>query len=635
MPTGNPPATSRPARLTVTTTVCCSTTAPPRNTAITLSTTVAPVLWSRGTNTDNSTYTNYFTNTPAFLPAVVFSNNSKAYTIDGAGKISGLATLYKMGPGKLTILTTNDCMGGFFLHGGTVEIDNPAALGLSANNAGPFYAARGGLDQVNINGATLSYIGPGNTNLGRFVTLEQNGGTIRVANSTDMLTLGSLVIGPGSLTKTGAGILDLNQNGDLYEGGTLVNEGVLRLSAAAAGFGGITLANGTTMELTNSFTLTNAITAASGAVTITVRTNIVASGPMSGSAAVTISNAPTMVFAWNGSNSIGAFAGSVSLDGSAGSYRFNNTTNNNDCTGNANVAFDLGTGSAAVSNCNGAGLTYNLGSLAGGANTILAGRITNSAIWTASSTYSIGAKGGNTAFDGRIMNGNGDVVSVVKIGSGRLCLNGINTYTGTTTVSNGTLAGSGTIAGAVTVESGATLQTGCSIGTLTVGGTVTLKSGSATVMELDRSLPAKCDKLVAPTINAAGTLTVNNIGPTLYNGSTFTLFSVPVSGFSPVSLPSGYTWKDNLSSSGSITVTGGGLTNPVPPVVTTTYSGGTGGTLTMTWPYENLGWAMYTNSVGLNTGASNWHVFQTSGSTNQISVTAEAGKNVYYMMRLP
>jgi hypothetical protein len=99
-------------------------------------------------------------------------------------------------------------------------------------------------------------------------------------------------------------------------------------------------------------------------------------------------------------------------------------------------------------------------------------------------------------------------------------------------------------------------------------------------------------------------------------------------------LPPGYSWKNDLASSGSITVTGGGLTNPVPPVVTTTYSGGTGGTLTMTWPYENLGWAMYTNSVGLNTGAANWQVFTGSGATNQVSITVEPGKNVYYIMRL-
>jgi autotransporter-associated beta strand protein len=604
-------------------------------TVVTLSTVANPVGYSRTTNIISGVSTNYVTNAPAFSPALVFSNASKNYTITGPGRITGLAGLYKAGSGTLTILTTNDYTGGVFIHGGTVAITNSGGLGIPANAVATYYAAQGAFNQISLNNnGTLDYFGTVTTNLGRFVSIEANGGTLRVSDANTMFTINNLIRGEGLLTKSGPGILDLNQNGNIWTGGLLVNNGILRLSAAAAGFGGISLANGTTMELTNVFTLTNAITVASGAATITVRSNIVSSGPWSGSGAVTISNAPASIFAWTGTNSIAGFSGSISLGASSGSYRLNNTTNNNDCTGSATTAFDLGTGSATVSNLSGAGVTYNLGSLAGGANTILAGRITNAPTWpTATSIYSIGAKGGNTAFDGRIMNGNGDVVSVVKVGSGRLCLNGVNTYSGMTTVSNGIFGGNGSIAGGLTVVAPGTFEPGCSIGTFTVSGAVTL--GGATVMELDRTVPAKSDKLVAAAVTAGGTLTVINIGPTLYNGSTFTLFTVGVSGFSVApSLPAGYSWANNLALNGSITVTGGGLTNPVPPTVTSTYSGGVGGTLTMSWPYENLGWTMYTNSVSLSS-LSDWHPITGSGTTNQVSVSAEPGKNVFYILRLP
>jgi autotransporter-associated beta strand protein len=108
----------------------------------------------------------------------------------------------------------------------------------------------------------------------------------------------------------------------------------------------------------------------------------------------------------------------------------------------ANVAYNLGSGSAIIRNGNnlGNGVVLNLGSLTGGLHTSLQGsetaNITNG--------YSIGALGSST-FDGTIANsataGTG-TVTITKVGTSTLTLtNGGNSYTGTTTVNNGTLQG--------------------------------------------------------------------------------------------------------------------------------------------------------------------------------------------------
>src|SRR5262249_24418822 len=153
-------------------------------------------------------------------------------------------------------------------------------------------------------------------------------------------------------------------------------------------------------------------------------------------------------------------------------------------------------------------------------------------------TYSIGANGANSSFQGKINNGNG-AVSLVKVGTGTLTLSGNNSYSGGTTVSNGTLlvsnisgtgtgtgavtvasggilGGTGTIGGAVTVQSGGKLSPGASIGILTVTNPVTLSSGSTTLIEINRANSPNSDRLVAPSvaIGASGILTVTNIGTT-------------------------------------------------------------------------------------------------------------------------
>src|SRR6185436_4484630 len=97
---------------------------------LTTSNSVAPGGYAIQTNIIPNVSTNFFTNGPAMLPGIVVSNATKDYIFGGNGKISGMTGLYKAGPGKLSILTTNDFTGVTILLGGTVEFTNANSLGV-------------------------------------------------------------------------------------------------------------------------------------------------------------------------------------------------------------------------------------------------------------------------------------------------------------------------------------------------------------------------------------------------------------------------------------------------------------------------------------------------------------------------
>lgn len=585
-------------------------------------------------------------NNPTIFPGVVVSNNVKNYVLAGAGKISGPTSLYKTGPGTLTLLTSNDFTGNIFLERGTLAVSNNGALtaitALGVTGGGQMK------NQLEFSGGTLNYVGTTNVNLQNYTVFNAGGGTINVASPTNILRLTRSPVGPGTITKTGLGTLLIDQGNATYgaggitspalTGGVTVNAGFLRLGVSSGGLGSGTLTlNGGGLLTTNfSLILTNTVnvTAASTVVVQPGCTNVL-TGPLLGTGALTFTNNSVGTFAFV--SDISAYSGLMSFGGTSANYLFNNATNANPCTGSALASFDLGSGGNTLSNYNGAGLTYNLGSLSGGANTILAGRATNNLGATAASTYAIGANGTTTTFAGRIQNGQGDVVSVVKLGAGRLFLNGVSTYTGSTTISNGVLSGNGSIASPFTMTAAATLAPGAtasSIGTFTISNNATL--AGSTIMKLNQSLTPSNDVLaVTGTLNGGGSLIVTNIGGAIVGTPTFKLFSQPVSGFSSVTLPSlssGFAWTNTLAANGSISVVA--LVNTAP---TNIVSSVTGNTLTLSWPADRIGWRLQvqTNSlsVGLNT---NWSTVVGSTTTNSMTFTINPNSgSVFYRMVYP
>jgi autotransporter-associated beta strand protein len=161
-----------------------------------------------------------------------------------------------------------------------------------------------------------------------------------------------------------------------------------------------------------------------------------------------------------------------------------------------------------------------------------------------------------------IMSGNASY-NISAGGTGRLFLNGANTYTGDTTVTNGTLGGSGVIPSNLTVLGG-TLAPGWPVGPLTVNGNVVINDAAVTAMELDRTLSPNSDRLVVSgALAVGGTLQVvlGPGAPAPQAGDVHKLFSKPITGsFTNLSLPAlgaGLSWvTSNLAVDGTISVAG-------------------------------------------------------------------------------
>jgi len=198
------------------------------------------------------------------------------------------------------------------------------------------------------------------------------------------------------------------------------------------------------------------------------------------------------------------------------------------------------------------------------------------------------------------------------------------------------LGGDGAISGSLTVTAGGTLAPGTSVGKFTVNNSVTL-SGT-TIMELNQAGGTSTnDQLVANSITGGGTLIVTNIGPPLFNNTTFKLFSVPVTGFSSVSLPTGpYVWTNRISTDGTITLLSGGTVNTNPPTITSFTSGG-GTTLNLTWPADHIGWSLQVQTNAITVGIStNWTLVGGSSNSNTATITIDPiAPTVFYRLIYP
>ncbi len=132
---------------------------------------------------------------------------------------------------------------------------------------------------------------------------------------------------------------------------------------------------------------------------------------------------------------------------------------------------------------------------------------------------------GNTIDIAQPLKDGGNGGGLTKVGSGTLLLDGADAYMGTTTVSAGTLGGNGSIAGPVAVSAGATLSPGDgAIGMLTLGGTLTLAPTSTTLIQVNAT-NGTSGSLAVSSVALNGTLVLQNVGGSLTNGQTFTVFT--------------------------------------------------------------------------------------------------------------
>jgi len=268
-------------------------------------------------------------------------------------------------------------------------------------------------------------------------------------------------------------------------------------------------------------------------------------------------------------------ASSLQLDGSNGSISSSAPLALNG-RNNSVVAIENLAGSNTLSggiSINVGGSSYLLQSDAGGLLN-LGGAITSVATGARQFTFQ-----GNGDFNvtGPIRNGSA-TVGIEKTGSGKLTLGGANNYSGATILSGGalfvhsmigpgavtvasgcTLGGSGIINSSIAMPAGTTLMPGEGLSTLTVNGNVTLQPGSTLRIQLNKSLAANDELLVAGTLSLGGALVVTNTGGYLTDGDTFTVFSASAinGNLASVTLPSlgaGLAWDTNRLASGMISV---------------------------------------------------------------------------------
>jgi fibronectin-binding autotransporter adhesin len=553
-------------------------------------------------------------------PASTIVDTTSNYTFSGTGLIGGLGNVTKTNSGTLSLLLTNSYTGSTIFAGGVVEVPTLANGGVNS----PIGASSADPESLVFNGGTLRYLGD-SAGTDRGATLNASStGTFDVTNSATTLTISGTLTGGGGLTKVGEGTLTL-AGANSYTGITTISNGTLGVSDVVnLGTNSITFAGGTlalaSTPIKHSYPNTLNVVSDSTLIVYGASAYNVLASAWSGSGTLNVRVANAADYCTLDAPMTTAFTGTIHLtDDSAGYLRFNSGGNSSGaqaCVGSPTATFDLGNGSVTMLNRNGGNTNYYLGALAGGSSTSLRG-----APGTGSPNgYQIGDKNLDTMFAGIIANGgvSAAVVTIIKVGTGTLTLEGQNGYTGSTIVSNGVLAlsynptnsnngsidsstniniasgavldvssrddgklplgssqtlrGNGTLRGILDNTGGGTVSPGASIGTLTVTNNINL--GGVVWMEINRASSPNCDKLVSSlsSINYGGKLVVTNIGPRLQAGDTFVLFSgsgLDNATFGTVELPNYYTWNTNLDA-GTVSVA---TVLPLPSISSITTSG--------------------------------------------------------------
>ena len=285
-------------------------------------------------------------------------------------------------------------------------------------------------------------------------TLTLTGGTITVNSAS--ATINSVVTGGVALVKSGTGTLVLGGT-NTYSGGTVISQGTLQLTtAAAAGTGAITLSDSSTgadnvqLNVNTASSISNAITVGgNGSGTETISLNSLSASTTWGSGAITVNGALTLtapsasnyvVFASNLSG-----AGSLKIGGTNGA-RFDLSGTASGFTGAIDIASNsvfeprsqLSSTTGNAVNVETGGVLQIVFSATSIDSLTGAGTVRNNTFGGAE-TLTIGKANGSGTFTGSILN-NGNTLSITKTGTGTEEFSGSNfSYTGATTLTNGTL----------------------------------------------------------------------------------------------------------------------------------------------------------------------------------------------------
>lgn len=171
--------------------------------------------------------------------STAIANSGFTLTFSGSGNISsaaisGAGALTKSGNGTLT-LANSSYSGKTTISGGAISVSGETGVG-----AAPLTFVA---DQITLNGGTYHSTAGFSFNTNRGITVAAAGGSISVASginisiSNNNATQPGLITGPGVLTKSGSGTVNLG-GANTFSGGFVLNEGGVRLLSAATAAGG-------------------------------------------------------------------------------------------------------------------------------------------------------------------------------------------------------------------------------------------------------------------------------------------------------------------------------------------------------------------------------------------------------------
>ncbi len=446
-------------------------------------------------------------------------------TINGAGFVSGAASMNKTGEGTLTIASDQHYEGATVLHKGVYEFASLKNGGVASGLGKSMEFAQNWV----MDGGTYLYTGS-TTSTDRSATLYSDT-ELNVAKKGTAVTMNGGIEGAGNLTIDGEGKVVVNTpNFFKFDGDLIVKGGEVKLNSKDVSSTGIgkadklVMAGGSFVTIgknESSVTYNFPIEAVEG-TTSTVNFDLWNTNKCK------VTGKGTLIWDvhylreyiegnWDG------FTGQLIVNGSgkAGSSQF--AVRNG--TGVKNATLYL-KGNASVNGGKNES-TYYLGGLSGDASTKLQGFNVKQ---NGKGTWIVGTANTDETFRGVIDdyaqdNKHAGPTTIEKQGSGDWRLTGKNIYTGTTTVTKGRLivngqhtgtgavnvrsgailAGTGILAGATTINQNATLQVGDTLVNgrgLTFNGTLKVNNGGIVNVLADRTK--------SNTITLKGALTLTN-----------------------------------------------------------------------------------------------------------------------------
>jgi fibronectin-binding autotransporter adhesin len=413
-------------------------------------------------------------------PTLTVGNNNATSSFSGVMKnTAGTLALTKTGSGTLTLLGTNTYTGGTNINGGILNL-GVAQGGSGGPLGGSAVPPSTTIGIISFGGGTLQFSAANQTDYSsRFssgatqaYSIDTNGQTVNWGTASSSTG--------GTLTKLGAGTLNITTTGNTWSGATTIDGGILKVaglanintnssigkgsvagSAADLVFGGGTLQyTGSSATSTNRlFTIgdANALTAtldASGTGTGTI--SFISTGALgfggSGARILTLTgtNTGNNTFAPSVANGTG---GATSLIKSstgtwalAGNNSYSGGTTLNAGQLNINSATALGTGTFTIAGVsvidstvspfgpltNNNAQNWNADFTFAGSNSLDLG---NGAV-SMSASRQVTVSANNLTVGGAI---SGSTFGLTKAGAGNLTLNGNSSYSGATTINAGTI----------------------------------------------------------------------------------------------------------------------------------------------------------------------------------------------------